>query len=75
MALFSEIFEIASLEIAKKTNLKPKHIEPRKGYTKHSFADITRARKKLKHSSRFSFEDGSADPSSNEQKRQGFLIL
>jgi UDP-glucose 4-epimerase len=46
------------LGITNKTHLKLVHSEPRKGDIKHSFADISRARKRLQFNPKVSLKDG-----------------
>ena len=46
------------LGITNKTHLKLVHSEPRKGDIKHSFADVSRARKRLQFNPKVSLKDG-----------------
>jgi len=56
----TKINQLASalLEITKKTHLKLKHSKPREGDIKHSFADISKSRKKLHYNPKTSLKEG-----------------
>lgn len=56
----TKINQLASalLEITKKTHLKLKHSKPREGDINHSFADISKARKKLHYDPKVSLKEG-----------------
>ncbi len=45
-------------KIMDKTDLEPVHAEPRRGDIKHSYGDITRAKRKLKYKPRVQLEQG-----------------
>jgi len=46
------------LDITGKTHLRPKHVDPRRGDIKHSYADISKAKKVLRYMPKIILKDG-----------------
>jgi len=46
------------LNVADKTHLKPKHLPPRQGDIKHSFADVDKAKELLHFTPKITLKEG-----------------